>query len=63
VAHQGTKIAGAALDHGDAVVATARNPHTITDAVARIEEKNSFVARELAAWRDLAASTEFPQGS
>jgi NAD(P)-dependent dehydrogenase (short-subunit alcohol dehydrogenase family) len=34
-----------------------------TDAVARIEEKNAFVARELAAWRDLAASTDFPPGS
>src|SRR5262245_26190726 len=34
-----------------------------TDAVARIEEKNAFVARELATWRSLAASTDFPAGS
>src|SRR5215470_11671093 len=34
-----------------------------SDAVARIEEKNAFVARELASWRDLATSTDFPPGS
>jgi NAD(P)-dependent dehydrogenase (short-subunit alcohol dehydrogenase family) len=34
-----------------------------TDAVARIEEKNAFVARELDAWRKLAASTDFPPGN
>ena len=31
-----------------------------TDAIARIEEKHAFVERELAAWRSLAASTDFP---
>jgi len=30
-----------------------------SDTVAAIEEKNAFVARELAAWRDVAASTDF----
>src|SRR2546425_11414673 len=34
-----------------------------TDAVARIEEKNAFVARERATCRDLSASTDFPPGS
>jgi len=28
--------------------------------VAALEEKNAFVARELAQWRELAVSTDFP---
>jgi NAD(P)-dependent dehydrogenase (short-subunit alcohol dehydrogenase family) len=31
-----------------------------TDTVAALEEKNAFVARELAQWRELAVSTDFP---
>ena len=31
-----------------------------SDTVARIEEKNHFVASELAEWKDLALSTDFP---
>ncbi|GGF07844.1 hypothetical protein GCM10011611_11650 [Aliidongia dinghuensis] len=31
-----------------------------SDTVARIEEKNRFVAAELEAWRTLALSTNFP---
>jgi NAD(P)-dependent dehydrogenase (short-subunit alcohol dehydrogenase family) len=34
-----------------------------TDAVARIEAKHGFVERELARWRELAASTDFPPGT
>jgi hypothetical protein len=30
-----------------------------SDTVERIESKNAFVARELAAWRTLAISTDF----
>ena len=30
-----------------------------SDTVGRIEAKNEFVARELAAWRDVATSTDF----
>ena len=33
-----------------------------TDTVAAVEQKNAFVAGELAAWRDLAVSTDFPRG-
>lgn len=33
-----------------------------SDTVAALEEKNAFVARELAAWRQLAVSTDFPDG-
>ncbi|WP_394831280.1 oxidoreductase [Pendulispora rubella] len=32
-----------------------------SDTVAAIEEKNAFVARELAAWRAVAVSTDFPK--
>jgi NAD(P)-dependent dehydrogenase (short-subunit alcohol dehydrogenase family) len=32
-----------------------------SDTVTAIEEKNSFVAAELAAWRNLAVSTDFPK--
>lgn len=31
-----------------------------SDTVAAIEQKNAFVAEELARWRDLAVSTDFP---
>jgi NAD(P)-dependent dehydrogenase (short-subunit alcohol dehydrogenase family) len=31
-----------------------------SDTVARIEEKNHFVASELAEWKELALSTDFP---
>ena len=34
--------------------------HFGTDTLARVETKNVFVAQEMAAWRDLAASTDFP---
>ncbi len=34
-----------------------------SDTVAAIEKKNAAVASELAAWRDLAVSTDFPAGS
>ena len=34
-----------------------------SDTVAAIEEKNAFVARELAAWRDVATSTDFVAGT
>jgi NAD(P)-dependent dehydrogenase (short-subunit alcohol dehydrogenase family) len=33
-----------------------------SDTVERIESKNAFVARELAAWRTIAASTDFSDG-
>ena len=33
-----------------------------TDSVAAIEEKNAFVAQELAAWRNVSTSTDFPKG-
>jgi len=32
-----------------------------TDAVARIAEKNAFVAQEMAQWRALSQSTDFKQ--
>lgn len=32
-----------------------------TDAIAAIEAKNALVAQELAAWRAVAASTDFPR--
>ena len=31
-----------------------------SDSVARVETKNAFVATELAKWRDLAVSTDYP---
>jgi NAD(P)-dependent dehydrogenase (short-subunit alcohol dehydrogenase family) len=31
-----------------------------SDSVARVETKNAFVAAELAKWRDLAVSTDYP---
>jgi len=34
--------------------------HFGTDTLARVETKNAFVAQEMAEWRDLAASTDFP---
>ena len=37
--------------------------HFGTDTLARVEAKNAFVAQEMAAWRDLAASTDFPAPS
>jgi hypothetical protein len=33
-----------------------------SDTVAAIEKKNASVAEELAAWRELAVSTDFPKG-
>lgn len=33
-----------------------------SDTVAAIEKKNASVAEELAAWRELAVSTDFPEG-
>lgn len=33
-----------------------------SDTVAVIESKNAFVTAELAKWRDLAVSTDFPEG-
>jgi hypothetical protein len=30
-----------------------------TDTLARIAEKNAFVQKELEAWRELSASTDF----
>ena len=32
-----------------------------SDTVAAIETKNASVEKELAAWRDLAMSTDFPK--
>jgi len=32
-----------------------------SDTVATIEAKNAFVAQELAKWRELALSTDFPK--
>ncbi|EJM99443.1 oxidoreductase [Phyllobacterium sp. YR531] len=34
-----------------------------SDTVAAIEKKNAYVASELATWRDLAVSTDFPAGA
>lgn len=34
-----------------------------SDTVAAIEEKNAFVAGELAAWRDVSVGTDFPKGA
>jgi NAD(P)-dependent dehydrogenase (short-subunit alcohol dehydrogenase family) len=46
------------------VIADAANPPLRmpfgSDTVAAIEAKNAFVAEELAAWRELAVSTDFP---
>lgn len=45
-------------------LADAPNPplrmHFGTDTLARVEAKNAFVAKEMADWRELAASTNFP---
>jgi NAD(P)-dependent dehydrogenase (short-subunit alcohol dehydrogenase family) len=46
-------------------LANAKNPPLRlplgSDTVARIEAKNAFVAEELAAWRDVATSTDFTE--
>jgi NAD(P)-dependent dehydrogenase (short-subunit alcohol dehydrogenase family) len=34
-----------------------------SDTVERIEAKNAFVARELAAWREISTSTDFTEGA
>ena len=34
-----------------------------SDTVARIESKHAFVEKELAAWRDVATSTDFAKGT
>jgi len=52
------KLAGALLKMVDAKNPPLRMPFG-SDTVAMIEAKNAFVAVELAAWRDLAVSTDF----
>lgn len=47
------------------LVASAEPPLRLplgSDTVARIEQKNAFVAGELDAWRSVALSTDFPKG-
>ena len=56
------RLAGALIALVDAKEPPLRLPLG-SDAVARIEEKNAFVARELDAWRKLASSTDFPKGT
>ncbi len=56
------RLAGAIV----ALVETEHPPLRLplgTDAVARIEQKHAFVEKELAAWRALATSTDFPPGT
>jgi NAD(P)-dependent dehydrogenase (short-subunit alcohol dehydrogenase family) len=56
------RLAGAIIALVDAKEPPLRLPLG-TDAVARIEQKHAFVERELAAWRKLAGSTDFPPGT
>ncbi|MDX2166174.1 MAG: oxidoreductase [Deltaproteobacteria bacterium] len=55
------RLAGAFLTLVDAPNPPLRLPLG-SDAVARIEQKHAFVEQELAAWRGLATSTDFPAG-
>jgi len=53
----------AKLAKGMVILAHAENPPLRmpfgTDTLARIEQKNAYVANEIAEWRELAASTDF----
>ena len=53
----------AKLARGMVILAHAENPPLRmpfgTDTLARIEQKNAYVANEIAEWRELAASTDF----
>jgi NAD(P)-dependent dehydrogenase (short-subunit alcohol dehydrogenase family) len=53
------KLAAALMTLVDAADPPLRMPFG-SDTVRRIEEKNAFVAQELARWRDLAISTDVP---
>ncbi|GBD49805.1 short-chain dehydrogenase [Methylopila sp. Yamaguchi] len=56
-----TRLAKALMTLADAENPPLRMPFG-SDTVAAIEAKNAFVAEELAAWRELAISTDFPKG-
>jgi hypothetical protein len=56
-----TKFAQALLQLAKAAKPPLRLPLG-TDALARITEKNAFVAQEAAEWRALSESTDFKQG-
>ena len=55
------RLAKAMIELADAAEPPLRMPFG-SDTVAVIEKKNESVARELAAWRALAVSTDFPKG-
>ncbi|MET0314730.1 MAG: oxidoreductase [Hansschlegelia sp.] len=56
------RLAAAMMTLADAANPPLRMPFG-SDTVAAIEAKNAFVAEELAAWRALAVSTDFPAGA
>ena len=55
------RLARALLELVEAAAPPLRLPLG-SDAIARIGDKHALVERELAAWRGLAASTDFPPG-
>ncbi|HEV7259633.1 MAG TPA: oxidoreductase [Bosea sp. (in: a-proteobacteria)] len=56
------RLAAALVELGGNPDAPLRMPYG-SDTVAAIEAKNAFVAGELAAWREVAVSTDFPATS
>lgn len=54
------RLAAALVELGGNPDAPLRMPYG-SDTVAAIEAKNAFVAEELAAWRQVAVSTDFPE--
>lgn len=54
------RLAAALVELGGNPAAPLRMPYG-SDTVAAIEAKNAFVAAELAAWRQVAVSTDFPE--
>jgi NAD(P)-dependent dehydrogenase (short-subunit alcohol dehydrogenase family) len=54
------RLAAALVELGGNPDAPLRMPYG-SDTVAAIEAKNAFVARELAAWRQVSLSTDFPE--
>ncbi|KRE05800.1 short-chain dehydrogenase [Bosea sp. Root381] len=56
------RLAAALIALGGNPDAPLRMPYG-SDTVAAIEAKNAFVAEELAAWRQVAVSTDFPETS